>query len=74
MYKQMSCSSCYKPMLPRTISEKPATLFTEQESLYFCPLCGKEQPIVGGKLRSWVKKTFIVIGMFILVTTFLYAI
>lgn len=74
VYTKMTCNSCYKPMLPRVISEKPATLFIERESIYFCSLCGQEQAPVGGKLRSWVKKTLIVIGMFILVTSFLYAI
>jgi len=74
MYKQMTCGRCYKPMLPRVISEKPATLFIEKETHYFCSLCGQEQAPVGGKLRKWVKNAFIVIGMFILVTTFLYAI
>ena len=74
MYKKLTCIGCYKPMLPRVISEKPSTLFVEKETLYFCPLCGREQPPVGGKLRDWVKKTLIVIGMFVLVTSFLYAI
>ena len=74
MYKQMTCSSCYKKMLPRVLSETPATLFIEKTSLYFCPLCGKEQAPVGGKLRPWVKKTLTVIAMFILVTGVLYTI
>ena len=74
MYKKMTCSRCYKPMLPRVISEKPATLFIERETLYFCSLCGHEQEPVGGTVRQWVKKTLIVLVMFILVTGFLYAI
>ena len=74
MYKQMTCNRCYKPMLPRVISEKPATLFIEQETLYFCSLCGHEQAPAGGKLKAWVKKLLIVLVMFILVTSFLYAI
>jgi hypothetical protein len=74
MYKQMTCCRCYKPMLPRVISEKPATLFIERETLYFCSLCGHEQEPVGGKIKSWVKKLIIVLVMFLLVTTFLYAI
>ncbi|RVU84237.1 hypothetical protein EOL70_12175 [Leucothrix sargassi] len=74
MYKQMTCSSCYKQMLPRTISEKPATLIRNRESLYFCPLCGQEQAPVGGDIRRWVINTAVVIGMFILVTGFLYTI
>ena len=74
MYKKMTCSRCYKPMLPRVISEKPATLFIERETLYFCSLCGHEQAPVGGTVRQWVKKTLIVLVMFILVTGFLYAI
>ena len=74
MYKQMTCCRCYKPMLPKTISDKPATLFIEREIFYFCSLCGHEQVPVGGKLRGWVKKVLITLGMFLLVTTFLYAI
>ena len=74
MYEQMNCSGCYKAMLPRVLSETAGTAFSQKKIQYFCPLCGHEQAEVGGGLRPWFKKTIIVVGMFILVTTFLYAI
>lgn len=74
MYQKMTCSGCYKEMLPRILNETPGTLFTQKKVQHFCPLCGHEQAEMGGGIRPWFKKTIIVIGMFVLVTTFLYTI
>ena len=74
MYEKMNCSGCYKPMLPRILSETAGTPFRQRKIQHFCPLCGHEQEETGGDIRAWFKKSAIVIGMFILVTTFLYAI
>ena len=74
MYEKMNCSGCYKPMLPRILSETAGTPFRQRKIQHFCPLCGHEQEETGGDIRDWFKKSVIVIGMFILVTTFLYAI
>lgn len=74
MYEKMNCSGCYKTMLPRILSETSGTPFTQRKVQHFCPLCGHEQVEIGGDLRPWFKKAMIIIGMFILVTGFLYAI
>jgi len=74
MYHKMTCSGCYKTMLPRVLNETAGTLFTQKKVQYFCSLCGHEQAEVGGGLRPWVKKALIVICLFVLVTTFLYTI
>lgn len=74
MYQQMTCSGCHKVMLPRILSETTGTPFTEKKIQHFCSLCGHEQAEIGGGLRPWFKKTIIVIGMFMLVTAFLYTI
>lgn len=74
MYQQITCSGCYKPMLPRLLNETKGTPFTQKKIHYFCSLCGHEQEVIGGGLRPWFKKTLIVISLFVLVTTFLYTI
>lgn len=74
MHQHMNCTGCYKKMLPRVLSETPATLFRSRQIQYFCSLCGHEQTETGGELRPWFKKTLIVISLFVLVTVFLYAI
>jgi len=59
-------------MLPKILKESRGTLFTNGSRQYYCSICGQEQPYVGGGMRSWIKKLLIIIGLFILVTGFLY--
>ena len=74
MYKQITCSSCYKPMLPKILKESRGGIFTNQSLQHYCSICGKEQEPMGGGMRAWIKNLLITIFLIILVAGFLYLI
>lgn len=74
MYQRMTCSGCYKPMLPRVLKESRGSIFTNKSIQYYCSICGKEQAPIGGGMRAWIQKILIVVVLFLVVVGFLYAI
>ena len=74
MYQKMTCSGCYKPMLPKILKESRGSLFTKRSIQYYCSICGQEQAPMGGGIRPWIKNTVIVVVLFVAVAGSLYTI
>lgn len=72
MYQKMTCSSCYKPMLPKILNESRGGIFTNRSIQHYCSICGKEQAPLGGGMRPWIKNLLITIFLFVVVAGFLY--
>ena len=72
MYNKMTCNGCYKPMLPKILKESRGGIFTNRSIEYYCSICGREQGLIGGGMRPWVRNLLITVFLFVIVAGFLY--